>query len=858
MISTISNHFKVIGSSIVAAVIILIFDIYLPLGVAGGVPYVVLVLIGLWSPWRYYVYLMAVIGTILTGLGYFISPEGGIPWIVFTNRALALFVIWITAILGTRIHDGEVNLQAIVDTAAEGIVTINPNGVVISFNKAAESIFGYSVDEMIGENISILMPSPDSEKHDDYLANYLKTGNAKIIGYGREVMGLRKDGTKFPMHLAVSEVHQGNQRTFTGIMRDITVQKQAEDQLRKLSSIAEQIPASIIITNIRGDIEYVNSEFSNVTGYTLDEAINKNPRILKSGETSTDEYKNLWETITSGNKWRGEMHNKKKNGELFWESVSITPVTNSKGEITHFLAVKEDITQRKQTENALRESTELLTTIIQSEPECVKRLDEHGTLLDMNPAGLKLVEADSLEQVKGMSIYELIVPEHRHRFEALHKKIFVGESGILKYDIQGLRGNRRTVETHAVPLFNAEGEVINHLGLTHDLTERLENEKQLGHAMKMEAIGRLTGSIAHDFNNLLTIILGNLQLLREDAGIKSEDTIELIDDATSAARDSAELTEGMLTFSRKQVQQLHAININEVIGNFSRLAGRMLGETIELKIELLNAPLWTVCDPIQLDSVLLNLAINARDAMPEGGTLTIHTEREKLGTESNIDTPENKQDQYIAIRIIDTGIGMSQEVLAKACEPFFTTKQEGKGSGLGLSTAYSFTEQNAGKIEIESTPKKGTVVTLLLKESLEHFDKRQPDKTNEISQSGSETILVVDDRPKIRKFAVRVLKGLDYQVIEANSGDEALKILEVDNSIALLFSDISMPGGINGYELADRALKHNKELKVLLTTGFNEDKQGNQPEQQHNFPILKKPYTKHDLARQVRQVIESM
>jgi PAS domain S-box-containing protein len=858
MISTISNHFKVIGSSIVVAVIILIFDLYLPLGVAGGVPYVVLVLIGLWSPWRYYVYLMAVIGTLLIALGYIASPEGGVLWIVITNRVLALFAIWVTAILGTRIHDSKMNLQAIVDTAAEGIVTINSSGIIISFNKAAESIFGYPADEMIGENISILMPSPDREQHDEYVANYLKTGTAKIIGQGREVTGLRGDGTKFPLHLAVSEVHRGTQRMFTGIMRDITEQKLAEDQLRKLSAIAEQIPASIIITNTHGDIEYVNPEFSIVTGYTMEEVVNKNTSILKSNETSTEEYKNLWDTITSGNIWRGELHNKKKNGELFWESVSITPVSNSKGKIINFLAVKEDITQRKQTETALRESTELLTTIIQSEPECVKRLDKHGTLLDMNPAGLKMVGADTLEQVKGMSIYELIVPEHRHRFEVLHKAVFAGESGILRFDIKGVGGNRRTVETHAVPLFNTEGEVINHLGLTHDITERLENEKQLGHAMKMEAVGRLTGSIAHDFNNLLTIILGNLQLLREDVGIKSEDIIEVIDDAISAARDSAELTEGMLTFSRKQVQQPYTININEVIDNFSRLAGRMLGETIELKIELLDGPLWTVCDPIQFDSVLLNLAINARDAMPEGGTLTIHTEREKSDAESNIDTPANKQVQYIAIRIIDTGIGMSQEVLARACEPFFTTKQEGKGSGLGLSTAYSFTEQNAGKIEIESTPKKGTTVTLLLKESLEHIKKRQLEKTNVNSLSGSETIMVVDDRAQIRKFAVRALKGLGYQVIEANSGDEALKILELENSIVLLFSDISMPGGINGYELADRALKLNKELKVLLTTGFNEEKQGNQPGSKHNFPILKKPYTKHDLTRQVRQVIERM
>lgn len=622
MLSATASHLKVITASSITAITILVFDLFCPLSVASGVLYVALVLIGLWSPWRYYVYLMAMIASFLVVIGHYVSPEG-IHWVDPVNRTLAIFVIWITAFLGIRIHDSEGNLRAIVDTAAEGIITIASDGLIISFNKAAEKIFAYSAEEVTGKNVSCLMPSPYSENHDEYIADYLQTGVAKMIGHSREVLGKRKDGTVFSMNLAVSEAQHGNQRTFTGILRDISARKEAEGQLRKFSRIAEQIPASIMITDTQGNIEYINPKFTRISGYTAEEVIGKNPSILKSGEQSASEYKDLWETISAGREWWGELHNRKKNGELYWESVSISPLRDAEGNITNFLAVKEDITERKLTEDALRESTELLTTIIQSEPECVKRLDEDGLLLDMNPAGLTMIEADSLQQVQGLSIYDLIAPEYRQAFAELNKNVFMGESGTLEFELIGLKNNRRSVETQGVPLFDLDGGVTAHLGLTRDITERLEKEKQLAHAMKMEAFGRLTGGISHDFNNLLTVVLGNLQLIREEVSSNRKDLTELVDDAVSASQDGVELVERMSTFSRKQVQEPQDVNINKAIDNLSRLAKRVLSENIDLKLSLSRKQLWTASDPSQLETALLNLVINASDAMPEGGCITI-------------------------------------------------------------------------------------------------------------------------------------------------------------------------------------------------------------------------------------------
>ena len=855
MISATTSHFKVITASIVTAITILAFDLFCPLSVASGVLYVALVLIGLWSPWRYYVYLMAMLGSLLVVIGHYVSPEG-IHWVDPVNRSLAIFVIWITAFLGIRIYDSEGNLRAIVDTAAEGIITIGSDGLIISFNKTAEKIFAYSAKEVTGKNVSCLMPSPVSENHDRYIADYLEHGVAKIIGNSREVFGKRKDGTVFPMNLAVSEAQHGNQRTFTGILRDISARKEAEGQLRKFSRIAEQIPASIIITDTQGSIEYTNPKFTQTSGYTAEEVIGKNPSILKSGEQSASEYKDLWETISAGREWRGELHNRKKNGELYWESVSISSLRDPEGNITNFLAVKEDITERKLTEDALRESTELYNTIIQSEPDCVKRLNEDGILLDMNPAGLSLVGADTLQQVQGMSIYDLIVPEYRQAFEELNKRVFMGESGTLEFELTGLKNNRRSVETHAVPLFDSEGGVTALLGLTRDITERLEKENQLAHAMKMEAFGRLTGGISHDFNNLLTVVLGNLQLIREEVGPNKEDITELIDDAVSASQDGVELVERMSAFSRKQVQEPLNVNINKAIDNLIRLTKRVLSENIDLKLSLSRKPLWTMSDSSQLETALLNLVINASDAMPEGGSITIKTARKNIDGNSVTNLKEIKPGKYVVISISDTGEGMTPETLLNACEPFFTTKKAGKGTGLGLSTVYTFAKQSGGHLMVESELGKGTCITLFLRESAPPVVGTEIAEAPKELPRGSETILVVEDKSQQRKYAVRILKDLGYQILVDGVGSVAIEIMVAEIGIELLFSVIIMLVFFVVVYLASLAVEQNHELKVLLTTGFSEELSNREHERDQVFPLLKKPYTKIQLAKQIRDILQ--
>ena len=515
----------------------------------------------------------------------------------------------------------------------------------------------------------------------------------------------------------------------TGVISDITERKRAEEQLRKLSLAVEQSSNIIIITNTEGVIEYVNSKFTEVTGYSAEEAIGRSPAVFNSRLTSDQKYAEFWAALTAEGEWRGEFLNRKKDGELFWCEEHIAPIHDSSGKITHFVAVETDVTDRRKT-------------------------------------------AEQLEQ-----------------------------------------------------------------------------------AQKMETAGHLAGGIAHDFNNLLTIIQGNLELLHERLAGQGE-ACGLADRALHAAARSAELVNQLLLFSRQQFLQPRAVDVHALIERMKGLLSSMITETITVSI---SAPddLWhAFVDPAQLENALLNLALNARDAMPQGGTLSIEAENvelilDRLPAGSNI-VPGS----FVHIRVADTGTGMLPEVLQRAFEPFFTTKEVGKGSGLGLSMVYGFIKQSGGHIEIDSAPDRGTRVDLYLK-------RTEPERVAEAPEgeahalAGEETILVVEDNPDVREIAVRLLNKLGYRIIEARNGPAALAILESSQAIDLLFTDIVMPGAMSGAELARRARNLRPGIKLLFTTGYAGEIVPRGTAQVMDGEILAKPYRKDELARAIWNALKT-
>src|ERR1017187_1843149 len=491
--------------------------------------------------------------------------------------------------------------------------------------------------------------------------------------------------------------------TAAALMRADEKRRRSEDVLRTFSRAVEQSPASIVITDPQGSIEYVNPKFTRVTGYAMNEVLGMNPRILKSGEQSPEVYQELWDTITSGRDWHGEFHNCKKNGEPFWEFASISPIFDDQQKITHFIAITEDITDRKRAGEELARRELYFRSLIEHALDITAVLAPGGELRYASPSAERILGYPPADVV-GLNAVDLIHPDDRSLAEDKFRRSL--ETGTkfeqLEVRVRHRDGSWRTLSFIGRPLppeTGMLGLIIN----ARDLTERQQLEAQLRVSQKMEGIGRLAGGIAHDFNNLLTAILGYSELMEAQLP-DDEDLRSSLHEIHHAGERAAALTRQLLGFSRLQVLQPRLLDLNAVVSEVEKLLRRLIGEDVKLVTQLDPALGNVKADPGQLEQVLMNLAVNARDAMPEGGTLTIETVNTVLDAGFAATHPGARSGEYAVLTVADTGIGMSDDVRSHAFEPFFTTKEQGKGTGLGLATAYGIVKQSDGYITVDSEP----------------------------------------------------------------------------------------------------------------------------------------------------------
>jgi PAS domain S-box-containing protein len=516
-----------------------------------------------------------------------------------------------------------------------------------------------------------------------------------------------------------------------GVVQDVTDRKRAEETSRKLTQAVEQAHASVVITDVRGVIEYVNPRFTAVTGYAREEVVGKNPRLLKSGDKTTADYAAMWNAITAGNAWRGEFRNRKKSGELYWERAVISPILDASGTITHFVSVKDDVT-------------------------------EHRTL-----------------------------------------------------------------------------------------------EERLRHAQKMEAVGLLAGGIAHDFNNVLSVILSYASLASE--ALPEGDPLRAdLDEIVKAGGRAADLTRQLLSFSRRQVLQPRVLDLNEVLHGIEKMLGRLVGEDVELVLRRGERLHSVHADPGQLEQVVMNLAVNARDAMPEGGRLTVETANIDLSLDVAHALLGKRLGRHVVLTVGDSGIGMDAATRERIFEPFFTTKEAGRGTGLGLATVFGIVEQSGGAITVDSAPGVGTTFRVYLPACDVVAEHAAPSALPSLAPAPSAglTVLLAEDEPQLRDLLTRTLRRAGYAVIAAASSAEALvKSAGHTGAIHVLLTDVVLPG-MNGRQLAEQLVATRPDARVLYMSGYVGARAGPHGVLADGVAFLPKPFTPAVMLAKLRDVIE--
>jgi PAS domain S-box-containing protein len=526
-------------------------------------------------------------------------------------------------------------------------------------------------------------------------------------------------------------------------------------------------------------------------------------------------------------------------------------------------AVLEDITDRLKAEKAIEESEHRLSVAIDNMAVGIIAIKENGTITEFNPFAEKIFGYEAAEVVD--KNVRMLIPEPHlsEPDQGLHIYLDTksGESGGGDRDAKGLRkdGDIFPMRLRVGELEAVGGSLF--VATIYDLTEIKRLEGQLRQSQKMDAIGQLTGGIAHDFNNIIGIVMGNLELLQSQVASDAK-TLKSVNSALKGAERGASLTRKLLGISRKSAAEVKLTNVNDFIKSLHGLIAKSLTPSIRVD-EHLAADLWPVeIDPGDFEDVLLNLSLNARDAMPDGGALVIETANTTLDEDHVKHNPEAGAVEFVTISVSDTGTGMTDEVREKIFEPFFTTKDQGKGTGLGLPMVYGFVQRSGGHLEIESELGKGTTFRISLPRAQGSVSGNE--ETIDIQDSvptGSETVLIVDDEKDLADVAVTVLEGLGYKTFCANDGNQALKILNENEDIDLLFSDVIMPDGLDGYKLALAALEARPALKILLASGFTkareEDVQGETATvAELAGKLLGKPYNRSELARAIRRTLD--
>lgn len=749
--------------------------------------------------------------------------------------------------------------RIVAETATDIIVTLDEHRRILFVNSAVERVLGYPAKELIGREITILMPEYLRELHRAAADGHLATGKTHILCTVAAITGLHRTGREVPLEVSIGEQVHGGKHIFTGILRDVSGRQRIEEDLRqsnqKYIRMIQSSPDAITLRTLpeRRYLE-VNEGFCRMTGYAAEEVIGKTSAELNVWADPEQRGATLQKVLREGEVHEEEFRFRTKSGEIRFGQLAA--VTVAVGNQQCMLSISRDITERRRAEEDLRRSEANFRSLVHDAPFGVLKVTLEGRILQANPALVKMLDYASEEEVCKLNMARDVyhVPKQRQRLVEEHLQ----KNEFHNVEVQWRRkdGNTITALLNGRRVAGPDGAQTYFEEFAEDITQRRILERQLFQSQKMEAIGRLAGGIAHDFNNLLGVILGHTEILEGSAGRdrRLQRSVEAIQSATQRA---AGLTTQLLAFSRKQMVEPRILDLNVAVREIEKLLRRVIGEDIELLIRTQPGSGTIRIDPGQLDQILMNLVVNARDAMPNGGKLVLETSAVTLDDSYVGQHLGAAAGPFVVLSISDTGCGMDQETLSHIFEPFFTTKEKGKGTGLGLSTVYGIVKHCGGYIMAYSEPGRGTTFKVYFPHVSGAPEAPRASGRRAEVPGGKETVLLVEDETALRELTRGLLETAGYTVLEAANVEDAIRLAENAHcKIDLLLTDVVMPG-MDGHELSRRLTSNCPSLKVLYMSGYTDDVIVHKGVLNRGTTLLQKPFGRAGLLGKVRQVLDS-
>jgi two-component system, cell cycle sensor histidine kinase and response regulator CckA len=738
---------------------------------------------------------------------------------------------------------------SIVESARDAIITVDAGQRILVFNRAAEEMFRCSAKDALGHSIERLLPERFRGIHKQHIVSFGETGvTTRSMGGARAISGLRSNGEEFPIEASISQVEVNGQRLFTVIMRDITARKRAEEERAYMAAIVESSDDAIISKTLDGVITGWNRGAERLYGYSRAEAIGRSIEII----FPTDRQEELHQILDQLKKGEGVIRQdtvrRNKDGASLEVSVTVSPIRDPAGRVVGASTIARDVTESKRIEREMRQQAELLNLA----PVLVRDLNDRITLWTK---GAERLYGFSPEEALGQISHDLLKTQFPEGREAVNAKL--DRTGTWEGELihQNRDGRQIVAASHQTVYRNIEGSRTAILEINTDLTEQKKIESQLLRAQRMESIGTLAGGIAHDLNNILAPIMMAVEILgMEVTSNKGREFLEML---SANAERGSNMIRQVLSFARGVEGKRVIVQPAHIIKELTKVLKETIPRSIDIQFDL-PRELWAVsADPTQIHQLLMNLCVNARDAMPNGGSLSIRAENRTIDENYARMNVEAQAGEFVKISVADTGTGIDAAVIDRIFEPFFTTKGIGQGTGLGLSTVSTISKSHGGFMNVYSEVGKGTEITIYLPACKEVMEQPLVARARDLPVGHGELVLVVDDEEAIREITKGTLEAFGYRVLLAGDGTEALGVYaENKEAVRVVITDMMMPY-MDGLATIRALRKMSPNVKVISTSGLADNAKAAEVARAGVHSFLPKPYTAEQLLRTLAEIIQN-